>query len=75
MRAIGADGVPAAVPVKKHSKYRGVTKHPAGAAGGESHIWIKETGKQMYLGGVRAGGARGEAYDVAALKIKETGPS
>jgi len=70
VRAIGADGVlPAAVPVKKHSKYRGVTKHRRSGRW-ESHIWIKETGKQMYLGAYEQEEHAAEAYDVAALKIK-----
>ena len=37
----------------------------------ESHIWVRETGKQLYLGGFdfeRA--AASEAHDLCALKLR-----
>uniref|UniRef100_A0A7S2T791 AP2/ERF domain-containing protein n=1 Tax=Chloropicon primus TaxID=1764295 RepID=A0A7S2T791_9CHLO len=70
VQAMGPDGVLPEVPqVKKHSKYRGVTRHRKSGRW-ESHIWIKETGKQMYLGAYENEVHAAEAYDVAALKIK-----
>ena len=35
----------------RSSQFRGVTKHKRSGRW-EAHIWVKETGKQMYLGGV-----------------------
>ncbi|KAK3274119.1 hypothetical protein CYMTET_17684 [Cymbomonas tetramitiformis] len=36
----------------------------------EAHIWVKATGKQIYLGGYELEEHAAEAYDVAALKCK-----
>lgn len=36
----------------------------------ESHIWVKELGRQVYLGGYEHEEHAAEAYDVAALKCK-----
>ena len=36
----------------------------------EAHIWVKENGRQMYLGGYETEETAAEAYDVAALKCK-----
>jgi len=54
---------------KRSSKYRGVTRHRRSGRW-EAHIWVKETGKQVYLGGYEEEGHAAEAYDVAALKCK-----
>lgn len=36
----------------------------------EAHIWVKEIGRQVYLGGYEGEEHAAEAYDVAALKCK-----
>jgi hypothetical protein len=36
----------------------------------EAHLWVKELGRQVYLGGYEAEEHAAEAYDVAALKCK-----
>ena len=36
----------------------------------EAHIWVKELGRQVYLGGYEHEEHAAEAYDVAALKCK-----
>jgi hypothetical protein len=54
---------------KRSSKYRGVTKHRRSGRW-EAHIWVRETGKQVYLGGYELEEHAAEAYDVAALKCK-----
>ncbi len=36
----------------------------------EAHIWVKDLGRQVYLGGYEAEEHAAEAYDVAALKCK-----
>lgn len=70
VQALGPDGVlPDLPPAKKHSQYRGVTKHRRSGRW-EAHIWLKTTGKQMYLGAYENEAHAAEAYDVAALKIK-----
>ena len=51
------------------SHYRGVTKHKRSGRF-EAHIWIKELGRQVYLGGYECEEHAGEAYDIAALKSK-----
>ena len=53
----------------RSSQYRGVTKHKRSGRW-EAHIWVKETGKQMYLGGYEKEEHAAEAYDVAAMKCK-----
>ena len=37
---------------------------------GAAHIWVKDTGKQLYLGGFAEEQHAAEAYDVAAIKCK-----
>jgi len=54
---------------KRSSKYRGVTRHRRSGRW-EAHIWVRETGKQVYLGGYELEEHAAEAYDVAALKCK-----
>jgi len=53
----------------RSSHYRGVTKHKRSGRF-ESHIWIKELGRQVYLGGYECEEHAAEAYDIAALKSK-----
>ena len=53
----------------RSSQYRGVTKHKRSGRW-EAHIWVKETGKQVYLGGYEKEEHAAEAYDVAAMKCK-----
>lgn len=53
----------------RSSKYRGVTKHKRSGRY-ESHIWVKELGRQVYLGGYECEEHAAEAYDIAALKSK-----
>ena len=36
----------------------------------EAHIWVKEMGRQVYLGGYAHEEHAAEAYDVAAIKCK-----
>ena len=59
------------------ARFRGVTKHRRSGRW-EAHIWVRETGKQVYLGGYELEEHAAEAYDVAALKCKgkkvKTGP-
>eukprot|EP00854_Cymbomonas_tetramitiformis_P006725 gene6725-8048_t len=50
-------------------RYRGVTRHRRSGRW-EAHIWVKATGKQIYLGGYELEEHAAEAYDVAALKCK-----
>ena len=63
------DRMPEIQPVKRHSKYRGVTKHRRSGRW-EAHIWLKKTGKQVYLGGYDLEEHAAEAYDLAAIKLK-----
>ena len=60
---------PAAGPTSRSSKYRGVTKHRRSGRW-EAHIWVKDLGRQVYLGGYEHEEHAAEAYDVAALKCK-----
>lgn len=53
----------------KKNKYRGVTLHKRSGRY-ESHIWVKDMGKQVYLGGYSQEEHAAEAYDIAALKVK-----
>jgi hypothetical protein len=53
----------------RSSKFRGVTKHRRSGRY-EAHIWIKELGRQVYLGGYEFEEHAAEAYDIAALKSK-----
>lgn len=55
----------------RSSKYRGVTKHRRSGRY-EAHIWVKELGRQVYLGGYECEEHAAEAYDIAALKSKGT---
>ncbi|WZN62099.1 AP2-like ethylene-responsive transcription factor [Chloropicon roscoffensis] len=60
---------PAGPTRQRSSQYRGVTKHRRSGRW-EAHIWVRETGKQVYLGGYELEEHAAEAYDVAALKCK-----
>ncbi|DBA93598.1 hypothetical protein WJX82_009691 [Trebouxia sp. C0006] len=53
----------------RSSRFRGVTKHRRSGRW-EAHIWVKELGRQVYLGGYEHEEHAAEAYDVAALKCK-----
>ncbi|BDA41853.1 probable AP2-like ethylene-responsive transcription factor PLT2 at C-terminar half [Coccomyxa sp. Obi] len=53
----------------RSSQYRGVTKHRRSGRW-EAHLWVKELGRQVYLGGYEKEEHAAEAYDVAALKCK-----
>ena len=53
----------------RSSKFRGVTKHRRSGRY-EAHIWVKDLGKQVYLGGYEHEEHAAEAYDIAALKSK-----
>lgn len=53
----------------RSSKYRGVTKHRRSGRY-EAHIWVKDLGRQVYLGGYECEEHAAEAYDIAALKSK-----
>lgn len=64
-RTRGADRSP------RSSTYRGVTKHRRSGRY-EAHIWVKELGRQVYLGGYECEEHAAEAYDIAALKSKGT---
>ena len=39
----------------------------------EAHIWVKETGKQLYLGGFESELDAARAFDCAAVKFKGRG--
>ncbi|KXZ46408.1 hypothetical protein GPECTOR_44g82 [Gonium pectorale] len=54
---------------KRSSQFRGVTRHRRSGRW-EAHIWVKEIGRQVYLGGYEEEEHAAEAYDVAALKCK-----
>lgn len=54
---------------RRSSRFRGVTKHRRSGRW-EAHIWVKEIGRQVYLGGYENEEHAAEAYDVAALKCK-----
>ena len=53
----------------RSSRFRGVTKHRRSGRW-EAHIWVKASGKQVYLGGYEVEEHAAEAYDVAAIKCK-----
>ena len=36
----------------------------------EAHIWVKDLGRQVYLGGFEHESHAAEVYDVAALRVK-----
>ena len=67
--AAGKPDSPKKSTIMRSSKYRGVTKHRRSGRW-EAHIWVRETGKQVYLGGYELEEHAAEAYDVAALKCK-----
>ena len=54
---------------KRSSKFRGVTKHRRSGRY-EAHVWVRDTGKQLYLGGYAHEAFAAEAFDIAALKCK-----
>ena len=54
---------------RRSSRFRGVTKHRRSGRW-EAHIWIKDIGRQVYLGGYENEEHAAEAYDVAAIKCK-----
>ncbi|KAK9824708.1 hypothetical protein WJX72_012563 [[Myrmecia] bisecta] len=54
----------------RSSQFRGVTKHRRSGRW-EAHIWVKELGRQVYLGGYEHEDHAAEAYDVAALKYAD----
>ena len=73
-RPTGQRRAPRASPgssASRSSKYRGVTKHRRSGRF-EAHIWVKELGRQVYLGGYECEEHAAEAYDIAALKSKGT---
>ncbi|GAB4819072.1 hypothetical protein N2152v2_006118 [Parachlorella kessleri] len=53
----------------RSSKFRGVTKHRRSGRF-EAHIWVKDLGRQVYLGGYDTEEHAAEAFDIAALKCK-----
>ncbi|KAK2077506.1 hypothetical protein QBZ16_004351 [Prototheca wickerhamii] len=53
----------------RSSQFRGVTKHRRSGRF-EAHIWVKDLGRQVYLGGYECEEHAAEAYDIAALKCK-----
>ncbi|KAK9867629.1 hypothetical protein WJX84_008553 [Apatococcus fuscideae] len=53
----------------RSSKFKGVTKHRRSGRW-EAHIWVKEMGRQVYLGGFEHEAHAAEVYDVAALRAK-----
>jgi len=54
---------------RRSSRFRGVTRHRRSGRW-EAHIWVKASGKQVYLGGYELEEHAAEAYDVAAIKCK-----
>ncbi|CAK0786830.1 hypothetical protein CVIRNUC_010044 [Coccomyxa viridis] len=54
-------------PAGRTSMYKGVTKHRRSGRW-EAHVWVREDGKQAYLGGYSTEEEAAEAHDVAALK-------
>ena len=54
---------------RSSSAFRGVTLHRR-TKRWESHIWVRETGKQLYLGGFDHEHAAAEAHDLCALKLR-----
>ncbi|KAK9837035.1 hypothetical protein WJX81_008506 [Elliptochloris bilobata] len=54
-------------PLPRTSKFKGVTKHRRSGRW-EAHVWVREEGKQAYLGGYSTEEEAAEAHDVAALK-------
>ena len=63
-----ADRIPACA-FSPFSKFRGVTKHRRSGRY-EAHVWVRDTGKQLYLGGYAHEAFAAEAFDIAALKCK-----
>jgi hypothetical protein len=63
---------PAAPAPERSSRFRGVTKHRRSGRF-EAHIWVRDLGRQVYLGGYEAEEHAAEAYDIAALKAKGRG--
>jgi hypothetical protein len=53
----------------RSSRFRGVTKHRRSGRY-EAHVWVRDTGKQLYLGGYAHEAFAAEAFDIAALKTK-----
>lgn len=47
-----------------------VTGVTEGCCRWEAHVWVKELGRQVYLGGYEQEEHAAEAYDVAILKCK-----
>ena len=60
---------PPSIAHRSSSAFRGVTLHRR-TKRWESHIWVRETGKQLYLGGFDFERAAAEAHDLCALKLR-----
>eukprot|EP00798_Chlamydomonas_sp_ICE-L_P008773 gene8773-33640_t len=60
-------GLAASTGTSRSSCFRGVSKHRRSGRW-EAHIWVKDIGRQVYLGGYELEEHAAEAYDVAALK-------
>ena len=58
---------PEAMMLSKASVIQGVTKHRRSGRW-EAHVWVREDGKQAYVGGYSTEEEAAEAHDVAALK-------
>ncbi|KAK9846267.1 hypothetical protein WJX81_000414 [Elliptochloris bilobata] len=59
----------AEAPRSRTSRFRGVTKHRRSGRW-EAHCWVRQLGRQVYLGGYELEEHAAEAYDVAALKCR-----
>jgi len=53
---------------KRSSRFRGVTKHRRSGRY-EAHVWVRETGKQVYLGGCVRRCVGDAASDVARVQV------
>ncbi|KAL4858727.1 AP2-like ethylene-responsive transcription factor PLT2 [Chlorella vulgaris] len=63
----GGTGSEGGAKAERSSRFRGVSRHRRSGRY-EANIWVKELGKQMYLGGYEQEELAAEAYDIAAIK-------
>ena len=60
------------VPKARSSQYNGVCRH-AKSGRYEAHVWLRESRRQVYLGGHQDESSAAEAFDIIVLKLARMG--